>query len=116
MRENKIVPEKVTRPIQLLAAWLTGLVIIDGSFLTVATQIANPIWASGALVIAAIVNVPLFLISIFLLQTKSEQNHGVKPTHLTKWQDGITRWGHTLNCEFVDVKRVEGGPVSDLKY
>ncbi len=70
MSNHKITPEKVTRPIQLLAAWLTGLVIIDGSFLTAATQITTPLWAAGFLVIAAIINVPLFLISIFLLQTK----------------------------------------------
>jgi len=70
MSNQKITPEKVTRPIQLLAAWLTGLIIIDGSFLTAAAQISTPAWAPGSLVIAAIINVPLFLVSIFLLQTK----------------------------------------------
>lgn len=70
MRNQKIVPEKVTRPIQLLAAWLTGLIIIDGAFLTAASQLNSPSWAPGSLVIAAIVNVPLFLVSIFVLQTR----------------------------------------------
>lgn len=74
MSNHKISPEKVTRPIQLLAAWLTGLIIVDGAFLTAANQISSPIWAAGALVIAAIVNVPLFLISIFVLQTKYRPN------------------------------------------
>lgn len=70
MSVHKITPEKVTRPIQLLAAWLTGLVIVDGSFLTAASHISQPDWATGVLVIASVINVPIFLISIFLLQTK----------------------------------------------
>lgn len=70
MNNSQIVPEKVTRPIQLLAAWLTGLIIINSAFLITATQMISHPWASGALVVAAIVNVPLFLMSIFLLQTR----------------------------------------------
>jgi hypothetical protein len=31
--ENRIDPERVTKPIQLLAAWLVGLIVVDGSFL-----------------------------------------------------------------------------------
>ncbi|OWP83000.1 hypothetical protein BWK59_12825 [Flavobacterium davisii] len=67
---DQIKPEKITKPIQLLAAWLLGLILINASFLTAASQIIKPDWASGLLVIACVVNVPLFLISIFLLQTK----------------------------------------------
>jgi len=67
---GKIEPHRITKPIQLLAAWLLGLIIVDGAFLLAASQIAKPEWVSGALVIASIVNVPLFLLSIFLLQTK----------------------------------------------
>lgn len=70
MSNHKITPEKVTRPMQLLAAWLTGLVIVDGAFLLAAVQIQQPGWAPAVLVIAAVLNVPLFLICIFLLQTK----------------------------------------------
>lgn len=70
MNNHKIKPEKITRPMQLLAAWLTGLIIVDGSFLMAAAKVESPNWAPGALVIAAIVNVPLFLVSLFLLQTK----------------------------------------------
>ena len=67
---GKIEPHKITKPFQLLAAWLLGLIIVNGAFLVAAAQIAKPDWISGALVVASIVNVPLFLISIFLLQTK----------------------------------------------
>lgn len=55
---------------QLLAAWLAGLIILNGSFLTAASQINEPNWAAGFLVVASVVNVPLFLISLFVLQTK----------------------------------------------
>jgi hypothetical protein len=70
MSEHKIVPEKVTKPIQLLAAWLVGLILIDTAFLVAAGQISQPTWAAGLLVIAAVVNVPLFITALFLLQTK----------------------------------------------
>lgn len=67
---KQIEPHKITKPIQLLAAWLAGLVLVNGSFLVAATQIGQPTWVPGALVAAGIVNVPLFLLAIFLLQTK----------------------------------------------
>jgi len=70
MSEHQIVPDKVTKPIQLLAAWLVGLIVVNASFLLAAQQIAKPDWASSALVIAAISNVPIFIIALFLLQTK----------------------------------------------
>ena len=70
MLEQRIEPTKVTKPIQLLAAWLAGLVLVDGAFLGAASHISNPPWAAGALVVAAIVNVPLFLVCLFLLQTR----------------------------------------------
>jgi len=61
---------RVTKPIQLLAAWLIGLAVVDSSFLAAATQIEQPQWLRCLLVIAAIFNVPLFLGASFLLQTK----------------------------------------------
>ncbi len=70
MVEQKIRPEKITKPIQLLAAWLTGLVLVDGSFLTAASYVSEPTWAPGLLVIAAVLNVPIFLVALFLLQTR----------------------------------------------
>lgn len=68
--QGKIEPHRITKPIQLLAAWLLGLIFVNGAFLLAAAQISKPVWASSVLVIASIVNVPLFLVSIFLLQTK----------------------------------------------
>src|SRR4030095_967007 len=68
--EQKIVPEKVTKPIQLLAAWLIGLIVVNGIFLTAASVMKDDSWERSALVIASIVNVPLFLASMFLLQTR----------------------------------------------
>lgn len=69
-KSQNIPVEKVTKPIQLLAAWLTGLIIIDASFLTAANTLTAPTWAVGLLVLAAVLNVPAFLAAIFLLQTK----------------------------------------------
>ena len=70
MPEQQIVPHKITKPIQLLGAWLAGLAVINGSFLAGAATITSLQWLPAVLVIAAVVNVPLFLASLFLLQTK----------------------------------------------
>lgn len=70
MSNQNIEPPKITKPIQLLAAWLAGLILINGSFLATATSLSTPTWAPAALVVASILNVPLFLACLFLLQTK----------------------------------------------
>lgn len=70
MSNNKIEAHKITKPIQLLASWLVGLSVINVTFLTAAANITQPSWVAGLLSIAAVINVPIFVISIFLLQTK----------------------------------------------
>ncbi|WP_336355396.1 hypothetical protein [Pseudomonas granadensis] len=70
MADQKIDPHKITRPIQLLAAWLVGLILTDSIFLTATLSLESQSWERGALVLAAILNVPLFLGALFLLQTK----------------------------------------------
>jgi len=68
--DHKIQPERILKPIQLLGAWLAGLLAIDSCFLIAATRMPTGTWESQALTIAAIANVPLFLLAVFLLQTK----------------------------------------------
>lgn len=69
-QQQRIEPHRITKPIQLLGAWLVGLVIVNGSFLGTAIAIDTPVWLRSTLVIAAVVNVPVFLVCIFLLQTR----------------------------------------------
>ncbi|MGL0936190.1 hypothetical protein ABMX80_22020 [Vibrio vulnificus] len=70
MNNQKVDPQKVTKPIQLLAAWLVGLIVVNGSFLSSAVALGSEAWESSVLVIAAVFNVPMFLGAIFLLQTR----------------------------------------------
>jgi hypothetical protein len=70
MSTQKIEPSKVTKPIQLVAAWLVGLILVNGAFLGAAVGIGEPTWLKGTLVVASVINVPIFLGAIFLLQTK----------------------------------------------
>lgn len=51
-------------------AWMGSLVVVDGSFLLAAAAIHQPGWASAVLVIAAVINVPLFLGALLLLRGK----------------------------------------------
>lgn len=68
--KSTIKPEKITTPIQLLGAWLAGLLSIDTCFLVAAANMDQGSWESAALTIATILNVPIFIWAIFLLQTK----------------------------------------------
>ena len=68
--KQKIDPQKVTKPIQLLAAWLVGLIIVNGSFLTAASLLEAGSLERVVLVVASVINVPIFLIAMFLLQTR----------------------------------------------
>lgn len=68
--DTTIKPDRITKPIQLLGAWLTGLLAIDSCFLVAASKLPIGSWESQALTVAAIANVPLFLVAVFLLQTK----------------------------------------------
>lgn len=70
MSRETIQPYRVTRPFQLLAAWLVALIVLDGGFLTAARAIERPDWITPFLVIAAVTNVPVFLISLFVLLTR----------------------------------------------
>lgn len=70
MNNQKVDPQKVTKPIQLLAAWLVGLITVNGSFLSSAVAIGSSPWESSVLIVAAVINVPMFLGAIFLLQTR----------------------------------------------
>jgi hypothetical protein len=70
MESHGFRPERITKPIQLLAAWLVGLSVTNASFLLAAKQIGHPSWGAALLLIASVVNVPLFIVALFLLQTK----------------------------------------------
>lgn len=70
MTHPQLRPERITKPIQLLAAWLAGLVLVDSAFLTAASFLEAPTWAAGILVIASVCNVPVFIGALFLLQTR----------------------------------------------
>jgi hypothetical protein len=70
MPEPKIQPAAITKPMQLLAAWLVGLLAIDSCFLFTATRFQMGSVESSALTWAAIINVPVFLGALFLLQTR----------------------------------------------
>ncbi len=70
MSEPRIQPHKITKPIQLLAVWFVGLVALVGTLLAGAASIEVPPWLSPTLAITAILIIPVFILLIFLLQTK----------------------------------------------
>lgn len=107
MPKQKIEAHKVTKPIQLLAAWLVGLILVNGSFLTAAATIKTPAWAPTLLVIATVLNVPLFLICIFVLQTKFRPEMQ-EDTYYSKYLEATT-------ATFVPQK-VDDSVITNLKH
>ncbi len=70
MQEHKISPEKITKPIQLLAAWLIGLLLLVSTLLAASGTVKEPDWLPAFFGISAVAIIPVFLVLIFLLQTK----------------------------------------------
>lgn len=62
MQDHRIEAHKITKPIQLMAAWFITLILLDSAFLLAASNIEKPEWVSPTLTISAIIFVPLFLI------------------------------------------------------
>ena len=70
MSAQKLEPDKIGTPFQLLAATMVFIVLLDGAFLSSAAVLDGVPGASITLVIAAVVYPPVVLTGIFVLQTR----------------------------------------------
>lgn len=70
MAGPQIIPEKVTSPFQLMAAWFVMLVLLSSVLLTAASRIEKPDWAAGYLVIFTSILVLLVIGCVTLMLTK----------------------------------------------
>jgi hypothetical protein len=84
MSEQKIEPEKITKPIQLMAVWFVALILIDSELFTAATLIKEPNWLPPFLVISAICFILIFIGGIFLMQTVFRKELQDDP-YYSKW-------------------------------
>lgn len=87
MSGTKLIPEKITSPFQLMAAWFSMLVLLVGVLLAAAIKIEKPEWAAGYLVICSTILIMVVLGCVTLMLTK------FRP-HL---QDGKVRSVVTVN-------------------
>lgn len=74
MANTPIVPEKITRPFQLMAAWFAMLVLLVSILLTAAAKITHPDWAAGYLIVFSSVVVLLVIGCVLLMLTKFRPN------------------------------------------
>jgi len=70
MAQPKLDAEKITSPIQLMAAWFVMLILLSGVLLTAASQIEKPDWAAGYLVIFCSIIVIAVIACVTLMLTK----------------------------------------------
>lgn len=95
---------------RLTFAMLSGLVIVDSIFLMSAIRLIESGWISFLLVIAAIVNVPVFVITMFLLQTRyrnelQEDKYYSKYTEYKYRTELLQKYFHSLvefNFDIID--------------
>lgn len=70
MAGPQIIPEKVTSPFQLMAAWFVMLVLLSSVLLAAASKIERPDWAAGYLVIFTSILVIMVIGCVTLMLTK----------------------------------------------
>lgn len=70
MPKTDLTPEKITHPLQLMAAWFVMLLSLVASLLTAAFKIQRPWWAAGFLVISAVVLALLVMSAVFVMLTR----------------------------------------------
>lgn len=69
MAGTKLIPEKITSPFQLMAAWFSMLILLVGVLLTAAAKIENPSWAAAYLIIFTSLVILLVLGCVTLMLT-----------------------------------------------
>ncbi|WP_152622945.1 hypothetical protein [Pseudomonas fluorescens] len=70
MSGTKLIPENITSPFQLMAAWFSMLVLLVGVLLAAAIKIEKPEWAAGYLVICSTILIMVVLGCVTLMLTK----------------------------------------------
>lgn len=70
MSQGGIEPDKITKPIQLMATWFAALVLLVGAFLAASDRVDQPSWLPVVYAFAAVAAVPLFAWLVFRLQTR----------------------------------------------
>ena len=70
MAQPNIKAEKITSPIQLMAAWFVMLILLSGVLLTAASQIKEPEWAAGYLVLFCSLVIIIVITCVTLMLTK----------------------------------------------
>lgn len=70
MAGTKLIPEKITSPFQLMAAWFSMLVLLVSILLAAAVKIERPEWAAGFLVLFSAVVVIGVFACVTLMLTK----------------------------------------------
>lgn len=80
----KIQPEKITHPLQLMAAWFVMIALLVSILLTAAAKLEKPTWAAGFLVISSVLLTVLVMVAVFLMLT-TFRPHLQGPKEYAEW-------------------------------
>jgi hypothetical protein len=84
MDRNRISPEKITHPFQLMAAWFVMLILLVSALLTGAANIDTPTWIPGFLCISAVL-LAVFVMTCVLLMLTRFRPHLQGPKEYAEW-------------------------------
>ncbi len=99
MEKTAIQPTNVTKPIQLLAAWMVGLITVVGMFLHTSVQDGLTDNMRWFLLGASALSVPFFLVSIFLMQTKFRTQMQSDDYYNKSLRDGLLSQNKAVSVE-----------------
>lgn len=112
MSGQRLDPEKIGTPFQLLAAAMVFVVLLDGTLLSAAAVLEDVPGASIVLVIAAVIYPPVLLAGLFVLQTKYREKLLGDDAFL-RVEDRVKKLRDTVDASGFDVARLPGGVSTD---
>jgi len=87
--ENQINPEKVTKPFQLLATWLLGLISLTGLLIWASMGNYETKWINCFYAISAVAIIPLFLLQT-VFRPEMQEDKYYNPYLLNKYNKDLS--------------------------
>ncbi len=114
MTSTSIQPHLVTSPIQVVAAFLAALVLVEGSIFGAVAAMDDPEWIRATLTIAGVASIPAFVAAPFLLLTKFRPQIQGDP-YYARWLARTAPAFQDFQAENIEprVSRIEPLPISE---
>ncbi len=114
MAQPELNAEKITSPIQLMAAWFVMLILLSGVLLTAASQIEKPDWAAGYLVVFCSLVVIAVITCVTLMLTKFRP-HLQDGKEYAEWLKDQNTYSEGIRPQDTQPTKIIGDPSNELE-